>query len=250
MRKLRYPLLAFCVSVITFLLMGQSSFGQHPVKIRGTVFDKSQKQPLQGVSVLSNKSGGTSTDVRGNYIILVAPDDSIWFSYQDKPTMKFAVKTMIAANNFDISLQVKSDMLPEVFVRKRSYKEDSLQNRMEYAKVFDYNKPKVSFSAGEGGFGVDLDGLIGIFRVRKKKSMLAFQNRLIAEEQDKFVDYRFNKAKVKELTGLEGENLEKFMKLNRPAYYFAANTNDYDFYEYIKLKGKEFKEIFLQQQEK
>ncbi|HJU45813.1 MAG TPA: carboxypeptidase-like regulatory domain-containing protein [Chitinophagaceae bacterium] len=248
MRKLRYPLLAFCVSIM--ILIGQAAFGQQQVKIRGTVFDKTQKRPLEGVSVLSNKSGGTSTDVHGSYLILVDKDDSIYFSYQGKATMKFPVQTMIAANNFDISLQVKSDLLPEIFVRKRSYKEDSIQNRIDYAKVFDYSKPGLSVSAGGGGVGFDVNELIDIFRVRKKKNMLSFQRRLVAEEQDKYVDYRFNKRLVKELTGLDGAQLDMFMKMNRPNYYFVVGANQYDFYEYIKESAKKFKEVFKEEEKK
>lgn len=232
--------------------MGQKAFGQNrnQIKIRGNVFDKTQKMPLEGVSVLSNKSGGTSTDVHGAYTISVSPDDSIYFSYQGRATMKFAVKTLVAANNFDISLPVKSDLLPEIFVRQRTYKEDSALNRQEYAKVFNYNKPRIGISSidpssGQGSVGFDLDALIGIFQVRKKKNMLAFQNRLVIEEQEKFVTYKFNRSLVKELTGLEGEMLDEFMKTNRPNYYFVLGSNQYDFYKYIKDKAEKFKSFYV-----
>ena len=84
--------------------MGQAAFSQ--VKIHGTVFDISKKRPLEGVSVLSNKSGGTSTDINGAYTLLVDKDDSIYFSYEGRPyPEEFAkLQLMIAANNFDISL--------------------------------------------------------------------------------------------------------------------------------------------------
>ncbi len=140
---------------------------------------------MEGVSVMTNKSGGTLTDVHGSYMISVAPDDSIYFSYLGKPTIKFAVKTLVTANNFDISLQVESNMLQEVFVRPRSYKEDSMQNRLDYAKVFNYRKPHIAITStdpysGQGGVGFDLDELIDMFNVRKKKNTLAFQRRLVA----------------------------------------------------------------------
>ena len=38
--------------------------------------------------------------------------------------------------------------------------------------------------------------------------MLGFQQRLLLEEQEKFIDYRFNKALVRRLTLLEGSELE------------------------------------------
>lgn len=251
MRKLRYHLLVICVFVIT-VLMAQTAFCQ--VKIHGTVFDITKKHPLEGVSVLSNKNGGTSTDIHGRYLILITADDSIYFSYQGKTTMKYAVRTLIAANNFDISIPIKSDVLPEVFVRPRSYKEDSLQNRLDYAKVFNYRKPRLGISSidpssGQGSVGVDLDQLIDIFRIRKKKDMLAFQRRVEYDEQEKYIDFKFNKALVKKLTGLEGAQLDTFMKLNRPTYLFAMHANDYDFGEYIRERAENFKAVFLRKEE-
>lgn len=254
MRKLRYLLLTPFISVIN-LLTGETAFCQDKVRIHGTVFDVSKTRPLEGVSVLSTKDStkGTSTDARGNYSIYVDRNDSIYFSYQGKATVKYAVQTIVATNNFDIWIPVRSTLLPEVTVRQRSYKEDSLQNRQDYAKIFNYNKPrfKITPSSGElGGLGagVDLDGLIDIFRIRKKRDMQAFQNRLIDNEEDKYIDHRFNRAKVKELTGLEGEKLERFMKRYRPPYFFVKGANEYELYEYIKTNGKKFEEVLLQEE--
>ena len=149
-------------------------------------------------------------------------------------------------------MQVKSDLLPEVTVRQRSYSEDSLQNRQDYAKVFNYHKPRIGINAtdpGAGameGVGFDLDALIDIVDKHKKKEMLAFQHRLVSEEQDSYVDHKFNKSLVKQITGLDGDQLDTFMKLNRPSYSFIKSVNDYDFYQYIKDRSERFKEIFSQ----
>ncbi len=230
------------------LLTGGAAFSQ--VTIHGTVFDASKKRPLEGVSVIRSSGVGAITDVLGNYSIRVSLDDSIYFSYLGKPTPKFAIKTLVATNNFDISLQVNSNILPEVIVRPPSYKQDSLQNRLDYAKVFNYRKPGIGISSmpvgsGQSGVGFDLDELIDVFRYKKKKSMLAMQERLVQDEQDKFIDHRFNKGLVKKITNLEGEDLTMFMKLNRPEYIFTVYANEYDFYEYIKQSAERFKAVFL-----
>ena len=223
------------------------------VRIHGAVFDVSKKRPLEGVSVLTNKSGGTTTDLRGNYSIWVDPGDSIYFSYLGKATIKYEVRSISTISNFDISLQAKSDMLPEVIVRQRSYRDDSLQNRLEYAKIFNYNKPRLHLNAmddggGQESIGFDLDQFIDIFRFDKKKHTLAFQNRLIEDENDRYVSYKFNKGLVRRLTGLEGPMLDTFMKKNRPDYYFVKRSNEYELYDYIKRKGEEFKTTLSQQE--
>jgi hypothetical protein len=209
------------------------------VVVRGTVYDMSKTQPLESVSVLSTSGHGTATDVKGNYTLTVNGNDSIWFSYLNKPTPKFAVAALPNLNQFDISIHVHSIILKEVRVMPPDYRRDSIQNREDYAKAFNFRKPGLSISslpAGSAGVGVglDLDELINVFRFKRNKSMLGFQKRLLQEEEDKFVDRRFTKAKVRELTLLTGDDLMRFMKLYRPSYEFTKYTSDYEFYEYIK----------------
>ena len=71
--------------------------------------------------------------------------------------------------------------------------------------------------------------------------MLQFQQRLILQEQDKFIDHRFNKQLVRRLTNLTGEDLDSFMVIYRPSYEFTLLTSDYDFQSYIKKCYEQFK---------
>ena len=120
----------------------------------------------------------------------------------------------------------------------RNYRLDSIQNRRDYAKVFDYEKPKLrpTMGGGAGGVGVgfDLDELIRMFQFRKNRNMLKFQERLIDQEHDKFIDHRFNKQLVRRLTNLTNENLDSFMVMYRPTYQFTLLASDYEFQSYIK----------------
>ena len=121
-------------------------------------------------------------------------------------------------------------------MRQRNYKLDSLQNRQDYAKVFDYQKPRLKTVTPQYGVaaGFDLDEIINMFRFRRNKSMLAFQKRLLMQEQEKSVDHRFNKALVRRLTSLTGNELDSFILIYRPPYEFTLLTSDYEFQEYIK----------------
>ena len=125
----------------------------------------------------------------------------------------------------------------------RSYKRDSLQNRLDYAKAFDFQKPGISLSnpsSGAFGVGLDLDAFINMFNFRKNRRMAHFQQRLIQEEQDKFIDHRFTKALVKKITQLSGPEQEDFMKKYRPSLEFTSTSTDYEFAEYIKLAWQEY----------
>jgi len=198
---------------------------------------------------MSTSGKGTATNDLGNYTIEVSEEDSIYFSYLGKPTVKFAVKSMPNPGGFDISLHVQSNILPTFLVMPPSYKFDSAQNREDYAKAFNYKKPGLGISttpmgAGGAGVGLDLDQLINVFRFRKNKSMLGFQRRLIAEEEDNYIDHRFNKTIVKKITSLNGPDLDRFMKIFRPTYQFTQVTSEYDFYSYIKQAYLKYRAIF------
>jgi len=200
---------------------------------------------MSSVSVLSTSGKGAVTDNLGQYEIDVKETDSVWFSYLNKPTIKYPVNKIFNAGQFDIALHVNIPVLKEVVIRPRNYKQDSLQNRLDYAKAFNWEKPKLQANVGTGlnaSVGFDLEEIIRMFQFRKNKSMAAFRERLLQEERDKFIDYRFNKALVLRLTGLIGEERDFFMLRYRPTYEFCLLTGDYAFQEWIKNSFEKYKQ--------
>jgi hypothetical protein len=131
---------------------------------------------------------------------------------------------------------VNVPVLKEVKIRQRNYKQDSTQNRSDYSKIFNYQKPGLKTVTPEYGaaVGFDLEEIINIFRFRHNRNMASFQRRLLQQEQDKFVDHRFNKALVRRLTMLTGNELDSFMMIYRPSYEFTLAVSDYDFQQYIR----------------
>ena len=204
------------------------------VTIHGTVFNMYKTRPLDGVSVLCSCGSGAITDSNGNYVITVNYSDSLRFSYLGRATQMFPVSMMNATTGFDIALHVKPTELAEVRVAPKNYRLDSMQNRKDYEKIFDYQKPGLALSDGPNGAGLDLDQLINVFRFKRNRRLAAFQARLLEDEQDKFIDHRFTRYTVKKITGLEGDSLEAFMFRYRPSFQFTKFASDYNFYYYIK----------------
>ncbi|MBS1662151.1 MAG: carboxypeptidase-like regulatory domain-containing protein [Bacteroidetes bacterium] len=204
------------------------------VEVSGTVYDRSQLFFMPHVSVLtSSGKTGTATDSVGHYTIHVKTGDSVYFSYLGKETQRFPIKVDQPTYPLNISLAVTIDSLPLVVVRPKLYRYDSLENRDEYRKVFEY-QPDGPIANG----GLSLDALLN---GKKNRQMLALQQRLIEQEHDRYVDHRFNKILVKKITGLQGALLDTFMKMYRPTYeYIQACENDYEFYKYIKDCGRYF----------
>jgi hypothetical protein len=201
-------------------------------------------RPLEAVSVVSTSGKGTTSDSNGNYFITVRPEDSIYFSYLGRATAKYAVSAINAYSSFDIALHVDPLELKEVRVMPQNYRMDSLKNREEYAKYFDFKKPGLKLTSPTSGLGagVDLDELINVFRFQRTRRLLAFQRRLVEDEQDKYIDHRFSKYIVKKLTHIaKAEELDSFMVRYRPSYDFCKRANDYDFFDYIKLAYGQYK---------
>ena len=209
------------------------------------MYDSSRIYPLEAVTVLSTSGKGTFTNSMGGYEIDVREKDSVWFSYLGKPTMKFSVLKMTDPLHFDIALHINVTILKGVTVMPRDYRLDSIQNRRDYAKVFDFERPKLrpTMGGGAGGVGVgfDLDEIIRMFQFRRNKNMLKFQERLVGQEHEKFIDHRFNKQLVRRLTNLNSENLGSFMVIYRPTYQFTLLASDYEFQSYIKKCYEYFK---------
>jgi hypothetical protein len=223
-------------------LSAQLSIGQ--VQIRGTIYDRTRQFAMPGVSVLTTSGGGTVTDSVGNYSIRMHTEDSIYFSYLGRFTMRFPVKNVSPDQAFDMSLQVAVDSLPLVVVRPKDYRTDSAQNRDEYRKIFEYGGGDYLSNSSGAGVGVNLDAL---FEMRKIRRMEAFQRRLLEEERDKYVDHRFTKTLVRKLTGLKSPALDTFMREYRPSYEFIQNCeNDYEYYKYIRDWGRSFAEQWKQ----
>jgi len=226
------------LSLVFFLQAVPGAKSSAQIIISGNVYDASKLYFVPDVMV-STTSGSTGiTDSTGSYHVNASENDSVYFTYNGKSTIKFAVKSIKNYNDFDISLHAnvkeKYKLLDPVTIYTDNYLEDSTQNREDYANIFGDKKPGIQSTYDPGGVaGLDLDALIGMFQFRKNKQQLAFKNRLLEEEQDRYVDYRFSSKTIKRITGLSGDSLLTYQKMYRPDYYFVVNTTLTQFYQYI-----------------
>jgi hypothetical protein len=225
----------YIFKIILLLAAGNAANAQ--VRVSGRVFDYSKFNPLEAVSVLSTSGSGTVSDSTGHYTIIVNEKDSIWFSYLNKPTPKYPVRSIQNMQNFEISLHVNATELREVRIMPRNYRMDSIENRQEYAKAFNFRKPGIGSSINvgpNGGAGLDLDEFINMFKFKRNRRMLAFQSRLVEEEEEKYIDHRFNRALIIKLTQLHGPSLDTFITQYRPSIGFIENSTEYELQDYIK----------------
>jgi len=234
--------------VLLFFTAG-NAFGQ--LTISGTVYDSTKTVPVVNVLVKSSNGTQAITDSSGHYEIVTSDKDSLTFIYNNKPTAKFAVKQIPNIGNFDISLHIrvveKFKTMKEVKVYSKNFRQDSIENRQYYRKIFGYEKPGISSSInpGSGTVGLDLGEFINIFRFKRNKQLRKMQDRLLEQEQENYIKYRFNKAAVKRITQLEGADLENFMTLYRPDFEFTQMASTVAFYQYILNASYQFKKELL-----
>lgn len=216
-------------------LLSLAAFAQ--IKVSGRVYDVTQKNPLEAASVISSSGSGTATDPYGRYTIIVNETDSIWFSYLGKATPKFPVAGITNTRNFEISLHVNIADLKKVVVMPPNYHMDSLQNRQDYARAFNFHRPNLETLTSispTGGVGLDINEFIRIFQFRKNRRMEGFQRRLLQEETEKYIDHRFNRALIIRITQLRGAELDTFIRWYRPRIELVETASEYEFQAYIK----------------
>ena len=217
------------------------------VTVSGTVYDISARTPIESVVVYSTSGHSTFTDSVGRYSLTVLSSDSIWFRMLNKSTMKFPLDTIRNLSQFDIMIHVRSIELPEVKVRTKNYKLDSIENRKDYAKFFNYRKPALrlstdnNYNPGGIGAGFDLDEIINMFRFKRNRSMEALQRRLVQQEQDHYIDHRFSKNFVIKLTKLKQPQLDDFMNKFRPDFELLKLLNDIELGYYIEKCFDQYK---------
>jgi hypothetical protein len=235
-------------SIFAFLqtALGQTTLnGQTTVK--GTVHARRDGNPLRGVSVLAVSGAGTATDSLGQYSIRLAVTDSIYFSWLGKVTDRFAVKNLHPDEPFDINLdEVNVRSLPALLVNgSKDYLQDSLIDRGQYQKVFDYEaksglQEKNLNQLGGLGLGWDLNNM---FSPSNDSHTQALQQKLLETEQDKYINHKFNRSLVKKISGLEPPLLDSFMKAYRPrAETLQKFETDYEYYQWISDQAKLFRE--------
>ena len=142
----KYHCLRIFSAKLVFIIFSPLSFtsAQEQLKLKGTVYDESGVFPLEAVSVISSSGKGTITDSAGHYTLIVTQKDSVWFSYLGKETSRFVIAEVPDVNDFNISLRININVLKEVRIRPADYILDSIQNRTDYARVFNYKNQRLN----------------------------------------------------------------------------------------------------------
>jgi hypothetical protein len=237
LNRIKYLLL-----LIIFLLCVRS-YGQ---KITGVVIDKTTKQPVYD-ALVSLCNAKTRTNVSGLFEVpATKKNDSlevVCFGYES-----YHVAVDKNTNILRIELEPKVTKLNEVTIRgNRNFKKDSIENRLAYAKQFNYKGPMVmdAFTGNpDKGPGelISINPLILIAALTKKSTPeYKFNKILIRDEHEQYIDEHFNKGIVSRIIDLKGNTLSAFLMQYRPTYEFVKKSTEYDMEVYIRQSMNKFK---------
>ena len=233
MRYFTYPLL-LC------LLVCLHGSGQQ--FLTGKVFKANSTEHLVSVSVHNiTQQRYDLSEEDGSYRMQAAPGDHISFSSVGYKADTVTVTASLLTAAYPVYLDVRAQTLQSVRVGQFSnYQLDSVDRRKEYAWVYGHeNTPKLAKDRqGADGVGVTLN----IFRNTSSaaKQRIKLEKRLEKEEEEYYVDSRYNKDYVSKITKLKGDSLSEFMRKFRPSYDYCRKAANVDILVYISDSYKTY----------
>ena len=232
MRRITYLLL--------FMLPCFSDLAQQ--FLTGKVRKKENQEILGSVSIHNQTLKiHRLSDEEGKYRILAQPGDTVIFSYVGYHADTVAVTAKLLGTEFPILLELRPVSLQAVTVGSLSnYQVDSLERRQVYNWIYGQERQPVVEPQRQGdGVGVELNVIPhGSSEVRQR---LQLKKRIVREEQQHYVNFRFSAEYVSHLTHLEGDSLQQFMGRYRPTYDFCRKAANVDILVYISDSFKKFK---------
>jgi hypothetical protein len=203
--------------------------------LTGKIYKKNSDETLLSVSI-HNITGNRYdlSEEDGSYHIQAAPGDHISFSSVGYRADTITVTASLLTAACPIYLDIRPQELQAVRVGEfNNYQLDSMDRRKEYAWVYEHdNTPHIAKDRqGADGVGVTMN----IFRKTSSadKQRIHLEKRLQKEEEDYYVDFRYNTDYVTKITHLKGDSLKQFMQRYRPSYDYCRKAANVDILVYI-----------------
>ena len=219
-------------SVILLLAGGISAEAQQ--FLTGKVYVKGTADTLISVSIHNiTRQRYDLSDEDGSYRIQAAPGDHIAFSSVGHKADTITVTASILTASYPVYLEIKPQTLQTVRVGEfNNYQLDSMDRRKEYEWVYDHdNQSRVENDRKGDGVGLTLNIFRNTSTAARQRERL--EKRLAREEEDYYVDYRYNKDYVAKITHLRGDSLKEFMRKYRPSYEYCRKAATVDILVYI-----------------
>ena len=225
--------------IIIFMLAANIGMSQHFVT--GKILRNGSQELLVSVSIQNKTQHRFDlSDERGTYRIQAAPNDVIIISHVGYRSDTLVVDSTMLSGNFDINLEPRAATLQTAVVGALSnYQLDSTARRQEYSWLYDRGK-QTAFEHNRTGDGVGIS--MNLFRhtAAEDKDRDKLLKRIIREEEEYYIDFRYSREYVSRLTHLKGDSLQAFMEHYRPTYEYCRKAANVDILVFINDSYKQF----------
>lgn len=221
------------ISLIIFMLL---AFGNNVLaqQIKGVIQDRDEKTALVGVQLVNIYNNSTAfTDSFGNFTLTAGKGELIEIRTGGYRTTRFRISQGHIPPFFKIYLDKITVLNTDRFASSEltQYQIDSIKSHELYENALDYPR-MTTFEQIESPFTA---------LSRSNQQKWKFQESYAMFEREKYIDFTFNENLVRQLTGLEGDDLVKYMKRFRPSYETLRNMSLYDYYSYIRYTAERYR---------
>ncbi|SFG55928.1 carboxypeptidase-like regulatory domain-containing protein [Pedobacter insulae] len=225
----------------------------------GVVKDVFSRAPIENAFIITPEIT-VSTNSKGEFVLSnMKLGDRIAVRIMGYETTEVVISTL--PDTLQIYLRQSAITLEQVMIKtNRNYKLDSLNIRKEYANTFAYKGPSFSdafilrdpsynspfgFSNPRSTASLVSLNILQVFNFlgKKNKDRTKLKKVLLRDEELNYIDHTFSRVKVQSITGLEGEQLTKFIRQYRPSILSLKKMTDYELTLYIKKSYEEFSKI-------
>ena len=244
MLHLRFILLLTCGSIF---LLGFSPSGIAQQYLAGRIHKKDSPEVLLGVTVENLPLHKfDQSDMGGNYRIPASPGDRVVFSITGYRPDTVIVSESMLSDRYEVFLVPNVVQLSTVKVGDlNSYQVDSLQRIQDYASFYEDHSSTslLGHTTPTDGVGITFSP-IGFFS-KGEKQKRALKKRLLRDEEQFYINYRFSRPFVAKLTRFGGDTLQLFMERYRPTYKFCRKASEQDMLLYVNDHLTEFRKSGL-----
>ncbi len=210
-------------------------FGVNAQKmISGIVLDSAFSKPMASVVVenITTKTG-TKTNYRGTFTLEVNNDNYLKISYTGYKPRIIRIQDVEDIDFLTIKLAIGRVQLKEVKITKplTPYQRDSIERAKIYEDVFNYKQEKSALSP--------VTSVYQMFS-KKHKNQRKFKEQVLDMEKQKFIDTRYTKEMVKDITNLTGDELAFFMNAYPMDLDFARTASELELRMWVRYNWDDY----------
>ena len=213
----------------------------HAQQVDGVIFDKETSEPIADVTILNKRtqSAATSSEL-GKFAVTAAMGDTIIFSHTAYKPVALVIGFAFGRQYKTVVMEEAMHRLKETVINGSKYQQDSAKMRDEFNHdaTRPIGKTKVYFSNGVVAEGL-VSKLVGNITGYNKKQK-DFQKKFLSNEQQGFIDTRYNITVVSYLTPLKDDTAALFINTYPMPYDFARAASDLEIKAWIRDKYKDW----------